>query len=376
MKNGERTAENRLSTFRKNDSISFQRFLSSTSASMTPGVLYRRLEFRDVEAEHFKEILDRATLEHTIIAGQHGSAEIEQLHGPAFSLDLGRYAFPVVARGQFAPGSICIGIAQGERVPTWINGSSTGRGDLQLYYEGAEIFYRAGPAAHWAGLTVTRERLQAEARKRLGRELPLSSPGVMEHVHIDPKAFDRLMRLIGTLRPRPFGISPSCGAETYSELVLGAYVEAIATANPSSANAIQRSVAHRYEVVRRADAAMRGLIGTAYSSPQFCKGLGMSERSLELYFREALGVSPKAWFQCLCLHHARMMLRRNGAGRRRVTEVALACGFEHFGRFSEGYRELFGERPSETILSSEFAAEAVSKPRQLEYKQQKSSRMR
>jgi hypothetical protein len=69
-----------------------------------------------------------------IIGGQHGRAEIEQFHGPAFSLDRGHYAFPVVARGQFAPGSICIGIAIGERIPTWINGSSTGRGDLQLYY--------------------------------------------------------------------------------------------------------------------------------------------------------------------------------------------------------------------------------------------------
>ena len=323
---------------------------------MTPGVLYHRLEFRDVEAEHFKEVLDRANLEHTIIAGKHGCAEIEQLHSPAFSLDLGRYAFPVVARGQFAPGSICIGIAQGERVPTWINGSSTGRGDLQLYCEGAEIFYRAGSAAHWAGLTVTRERLQVEARKRLGRELPLSSPGVMKHLHIDSRAFDRLMGLIRSLRPRSLGISPSRDAEAISELVLGAYVEVIAAADPSSANAIQQRVAHRYEVVRRADAAMRRLIGTAYSSTQFCKGLGMTERNLELYFREALGVSPKAWFQCLSLHHARTMLRAKATGRGRVTEVALACGFEHFGRFSEAYRVLFGERPSETLPSGEFAA--------------------
>jgi len=281
---------------------------------MTPGVLYHRLEFRDVEAEHFKEVLDRANLEHTIIAGKHGCAEIEQLHSPAFSLDLGRYAFPVVARGQFAPGSICIGIAQGERVPTWINGSSTGRGDLQLYCEGAEIFYRAGSAAHWAGLTVTRERLQAEARKRLGRELPLSSPGVMKHLHIDSRAFDRLMGLIRSLRPRSLGISPSRDAEAISELVLGAYVEAIAAADPSSANAIQQRVAHRYEVVRRADAAMRRLIGTAYSSTQFCKGLGMTERNLELYFREALGLVPRPGFNVFpCTMRARCCGRRRQA---------------------------------------------------------------
>jgi hypothetical protein len=135
---------------------------------MSSEIRRRRLDFRDVEAEQFKEVLDRSDIEHTIIGGQRGRAEIEQFHGPAFSLDRGHYAFPVVARGKFAPGNICIGIAMGDRMPTWINGSATARGDLQLYYEGADIFYRAGPEAHWAGLTVTRERLQAEARKGNG----------------------------------------------------------------------------------------------------------------------------------------------------------------------------------------------------------------
>src|SRR5215471_4938069 len=226
---------------------------------MFSGIHYQRLEFRDIEAEQFKEVIDRANLEHTIIGGRRGRAEIEQFHGPAFSLDRGYYDFPVVARGQFAPGSICIGIAIGESIPTWINGSSTGRGDLQLYYEEADVFYRAGPGGSWTGLTVKRERLQAEAQKRLGRELLLSSPGNMEHLRVDLGAFDRLTRLVRSLQPNSNGVSPFWDVESVSELVLGAYVEAIAAAEPSMVNAIQRRAAHRYEVVRRADGAMRNL---------------------------------------------------------------------------------------------------------------------
>jgi transcriptional regulator GlxA family with amidase domain len=173
----------------------------------------------------------------------------------------------------------------------------------------------------------------------------------MEHLHIDPGAFDRLTRLIRSLRPKANGNSLSRDAEAASELVLGAYVEAIATADPSSAEFIRQRVAYRHEVVRRADAAMRCLVGNAYSSTQLCKNLGMCERSLELYFHEALGVTPKAWFQYLSLHHARTMLRQKATGRGSVTDVALACGFEHFGRFSGAFRELFGELPSDTLRS-------------------------
>lgn len=321
---------------------------------MSLGIHHHHLEFRDIEAEQFKEVLDRANLEHIVVGGQHGRAEIEQFHGWAFSLDRGRYDFPVVARGQFASGCICIGMAAGERTPTWINGSLTGRGDLQIYYEGTDLFYRAGPLADWMGLTVTRERLQAAALKRLGRELPLSRPGAMEHLRVDPEAFERLTRLLYPLKLGTKSPQLLRDAEA-GEWVLGAYVEAIATAEPSSAGVIRQRAAYRNEAVRRADAAMRSLIGTHYSSSRFCKVIGISERMLELYFQEALGMSPRAWFQCLSLHRARTLLRRHPAERGRVTGAALACGFEHFGRFSQAYRELFGECPSETLRSSAAA---------------------
>jgi AraC-like DNA-binding protein len=36
-----------------------------------------------------------------------------------------------------------------------------------------------------------------------------------------------------------------------------------------------------------------------------------------------------------------------------VTESALRAGFDHLGRFAAGYRQRFGESPSQTVAERE-----------------------
>ncbi|HEY7098955.1 MAG TPA: helix-turn-helix domain-containing protein [Terriglobales bacterium] len=308
--------------------------------------MYHRLLFRDFDSEGFREVLDRADLEHIILSRAPCRAAVEQFRTPDFSIDCGHYSFPVVARGQFAPGNLCIGMAWGERVPTWLNGIHVGRRHLQLYTEGSDILYRAGTEAKWIGLTVTRERLQIEAAQRLGRELPLPADGA-RHLQVGP---DITAQLIETMHRVTSGNGViSREPDQLSKMVIGAYVEALASADLSVATSIRQRAEYRLTIVRHADAVMRCLIGRTYSSSQVCKSLGVSERSLELHFQDALGVSPKAWFQHLALHRARTELLRRKPHRGLVTEVALDCGFEHFGRFSRCYLDLFGESPSETV---------------------------
>ncbi len=308
--------------------------------------MYRRIQFRDFDSDGLRKVIDRADLEHIIVSRAPCTAAIDQFRTPDFSIDRGHYGFPVAVRGQFAPGSLCIGMAWGERVPTWLNGLHVGRTHLQLYTEETEILYRADAEAKWIGLTVTRERLQTEAVKRLGRELPLPYSGT-QHMLVGPQVAARLIQMIRRVTPGSGVISRE--PEQVARMIIGAYVEALAGADPSAAATIRQRAAYRLEIVRRADTVMRTMIGCAYSSSQMCKHVGLSERNLELYFHDALGVSPKSWFQYLALHRARFELLQRSPNRGSVTEVALSCGFEHLGRFSRSYRELFGESPSETV---------------------------
>lgn len=79
-----------------------------------------------------------------------------------------------------------------------------------------------------------------------------------------------------------------------------------------------------------------------------CRTLGASRRKLQYCFQETLGTNPVAYLRALRLNAARRELR-NGSSPVCVQDVAARWGFWHLSRFSSEYREMFGERPSQTL---------------------------
>jgi AraC-like DNA-binding protein len=75
------------------------------------------------------------------------------------------------------------------------------------------------------------------------------------------------------------------------------------------------------------------------------RAAGIGVRSLHSLCRERLHAPPMTVLRQARLDAVRRQLLRGGLA---VTEVALAHGFEHLGRFSAYYRARFGELPSAT----------------------------
>ncbi len=72
----------------------------------------------------------------------------------------------------------------------------------------------------------------------------------------------------------------------------------------------------------------------------------MHPRTLQIRFRDAVGVTPMTYLRNVRLDAARYQLSAR-ARRESVTDVAFGCGFTHLGRFSKDYQERFGHLPSE-----------------------------
>jgi len=62
-----------------------------------------------------------------------------------------------------------------------------------------------------------------------------------------------------------------------------------------------------------------------------------------------LGISPKRYLRLVRLNGVRRDLKsRAHEARVKVQDVAARWGFSHMGHFSQDYKALFGELPSET----------------------------
>lgn len=79
---------------------------------------------------------------------------------------------------------------------------------------------------------------------------------------------------------------------------------------------------------------------------------GVSRFKLFEAFRKYFALSPMAYLKKHRLNAVRQDLLEHGQARN-ISEVAMAWGFTHMGRFSAEYRKLFDESPSATVQRNE-----------------------
>ncbi|XOT94393.1 helix-turn-helix domain-containing protein, partial [Alcaligenes pakistanensis] len=70
---------------------------------------------------------------------------------------------------------------------------------------------------------------------------------------------------------------------------------------------------------------------------------GLSEKTLSRLFRQQTGLTFRVWRQRLRVMSALPLLER----QERVTDVALACGYESMSAFVAAFRDLMGQTPGE-----------------------------
>jgi AraC family ethanolamine operon transcriptional activator len=105
----------------------------------------------------------------------------------------------------------------------------------------------------------------------------------------------------------------------------------------------------RRQGLERALAYVRTTDPARVTVPELCSAAGVSERTLEYAFRDAVGAPPSSFIRHRRLHAVRHELLIAGTDEGSVGDIANRFGFLHLGRFATDYRRLFGELPSQTL---------------------------
>jgi AraC family ethanolamine operon transcriptional activator len=114
-------------------------------------------------------------------------------------------------------------------------------------------------------------------------------------------------------------------------------------------NAHERHGSSGAAIVRRVDDWVDGQSPETIHIGDLCRALHLSRRTLQRAFTETLGIGPARYLTHRRLIAVRAELRCSDPQTVRVTDTATKYGFWQLGRFARDYRQMFGERPSETL---------------------------
>ena len=111
----------------------------------------------------------------------------------------------------------------------------------------------------------------------------------------------------------------------------------------------RRSAAALDAVAASAATCVHANVATPLSVAELRTLVGCSGHQLRLALQRHCGAGPKQYILRVRLEAARVELARGAARPCTVTAVATRYGFTELGRFAVRYRQVFGERPSDTL---------------------------
>lgn len=103
--------------------------------------------------------------------------------------------------------------------------------------------------------------------------------------------------------------------------------------------------------LRLAEEYIEARVDQPVTLEEIARAAGTSARSLQMAFRQFRGTTPLNFLRERRLEHVHRALMAAVPGDR-VTDIASAWGFTHLGRFSQVYRERFGQSPSDTLRAA------------------------
>ena len=311
----------------------------------------------EFDPQALTHVVKGAELEHRRLPGGKPEIRLLQTSLPRSILNRGTYSPAVLVNGTFASDAITFGAMLHQHEATILNGSRLRMGTLLFFPENTEMCYRAWPDAAWLTLVLPREKFLECSAEYLDQVPRLPQKGFVTF-ESRQRADQLLDRLRDLNRSLPW-MNTCDNAERLGAMVekdLFARFAQFISEKPLIRKANDRRQIHLCnEVLSDTIKMMERDPSEVLDLQSMAKATGLSPRTLQRTFQAEYGLCPQEWQRVERLNRVRKELLQATPGTR-VTQTATRWGFLHFGRFSQYYRQLFNELPSETLARRVAAA--------------------
>jgi AraC family ethanolamine operon transcriptional activator len=261
--------------------------------------------------------------------------ELAQVEGTGIKLFVERVQQSVLQTGLLPRGVLALGVPLNASGGGMFCGRACDATSLHLFSGDAGFEFR-----------TSRQHTMLGIELQLGEdvELPLRAGTLTHTIRPLSKIKSYVMDLYQSARRDPALLSTPAVVASVSDFLLDSLLR---TPNAPDALGPQPDTAANghWALVQRCVTLVNDAADAAPTVTQLCAATGVSRRTLQNAFLRVLDMSPLAYIKAVRLKQAREALKN----ARSVTDAATACGFWHFGHFSQDYQSMFGERPSDTL---------------------------
>ncbi len=264
-------------------------------------------------------------------------------HTARLQISIVQLSVGMFERGSIEPGTTMIGMPVGLAGPLYYCGRALGENEIPTLTCGDEYEIVTHAANNLLSVSVDCELLEREARAQTGQSFAglVKGKRLLMSREEQKRRATILVRTLFSLLQRKSELTPEGQLileKDILEIIFGGLCDRGRKfrLNPS------------LQAARRARDYLHRHLQEEVSIADLCAAAGCNRRTLYHGFRKRYGISPHRYMTVIRLNEVRRQLCRQPVYGR-ITEVAMDWGFFHLSRFTSQYRQLFTEKPSDTV---------------------------
>ena len=299
-------------------------------------------EIRDINLDTLTGILKTWDIENSLLKKGDFRASLKTLHTPNIQIGFASNSLPILKRGSFPKGTILIFLLhKGLEGAVFLNKKIT-QNEILIVEEGQEIELMTAQAMEVVSLSVSKELFLQEFEAYFHK--PLSSVVKEQKIRLKQKEYAELDSfLMSMLFSEQLNLLLEYLKENY-QFVEKQILQELFNSIDFVVEDKQRKKFDVSIIKKYIDENFQHDVKMS----ELAKELGISRRLLFSTFKEQYGHTPNKYLWSLRLNKAHELLTKTTENEKKVSEIAMECGFSHISYFTREYKAMYKKLPSQS----------------------------